>query len=372
MKNYILISVVIPLLSCFASCKVKEAEISLSVSLPTEVPANGGTVTFTIETDGEWNVVSETGVVWYEITPLSGVDDATVSIVVEPNDTPAIRVGRITVTGSEQTKVVELTQAGSVLEVTEPDPVGVAGGTVYVNITANISWTVAENDTEWITIDSYSGEGDGVLTITVEPNTGKPRSADVYISVGNTTFSKRVVVSQNAAGLDEYLGNYEFTATALSYDSDRNEVRKTHTWTDVLKKASGGSLIQFSNMADMKNDEFAPFSACYADFKWNGANLGFFATRYAYPELFGYVNGGFIGCIHYESGPKKGTITIMEEFEITLNSVTGELQFPQEFTDPEDDTVWPASYVIFGWDNTGKMAGYISPYLSELTATKIN
>lgn len=354
------------------SCENNETEIPFSVSTPTEVPADGGNTTLTIETTGEWNIVPEAGVTWYEITPLSGVGDASVSIIVASNDTMEARKSQITVTGT-RTEVIELTQSGSnpILEATGPDPIDAVGGDMSFNITSNVPWTVTNSDATWFALDIDSGDGDAVITITAEPNSGELRRADITITADNATVSKTVTVTQNAVTLEHYLGTYKFTARTLKFE-DGDPIWDTDEWTDVLKEVGGGAYIQFSNMADLRNDSFHPFANSYADFKWTGTGLDYFATRYFYPELFGFIQGGFIGCIRYDSGPKDGTRLTIEDWEATLDLATGELHFPQEFTDPDDGTAWPASYTIAGWDNTGQPAGTVSGYLYDLTATKID
>jgi hypothetical protein len=361
------------------SCNGDEpkAEITLSVNSPTEAPASGGETTFTITTAGEWVITPQTGIDWYTINPVSGSGDAIVTITVEPNE-GGERTSLITVTGG-QTRTVTLTQTGATLDVSTPDQIAAAGGVITFDITTTAAWTIAQPTDTWITLDKLSGKGDDIISVTVEVNNNfEVRKTDITISADNNAeLSKTITISQKAsdkAALEEYLGSYEFSASTLAFDnSTREEIHGTRTWTDVLKKLSGNvNLIQFSNMADMQHDSFASFKVCYADFKWNGSGLSLAANRYAYPELFGYVHGGFIGCIHYESGPKKGKISMMTEFDVTLDKSTGELMFPTEFADPDDGTMWPASYVVFGWDNTGKEAGCVSPYLSNLTAVKIN
>ena len=258
------------------------------------------------------------------------------------------------------------------------DLIPAEGGEFPLTITTTAKWTIESPAEGWITLNKLSGEGNDVITVTADANDTESRECTITISIENEELSKTVTINQegsNRATLEDYLGTYEFTATTISYvkEGDRtNEIRETRTWTDRLRKVSG-DIIQFSNMADMKNDSFAPFRNCYADFKWNGSNLSWLDTKYVYPELFGYINGGFIGCIHYESGPKVGKMHIMEAFEITLDKSTGNLIFPAEFTDPEDNQVYPASYVVFGWDTgSGKPAGIVAPYLTNLTVIKIN
>ncbi len=264
------------------------------------------------------------------------------------------------------------------LDVSFPDIIPFEGGEFSLDITTTVKWTILSPAEEWITLDKLSGEGNDVVTVTVEANDWESRECVITVSTDDAELFRTVTVDQeenNIVTPEDYLGTYEFTATAISYVKEGDvtrEVRETRTWTDVLKRVSGGDIIQFSNVADMKNDSFQPFRACYADFKWNGVDLSWLETKYTYPELFGYIDGGFIGCIRYESGPKEGKNHIMEEFEIRLDKFTGDLIFPDEFTDPEDNQIYPAYYVVFGWDTgSGKPAGIVAPYLTDLTATKI-
>ena len=65
---------------------------------------------------------------------------------------------------------------------------GPAGGTGAINVTAGAGcgWTATSSDS-WITITGFSGSGDGTVTYSVEPYTGKPKKRNGTITVAGQT-----------------------------------------------------------------------------------------------------------------------------------------------------------------------------------------
>jgi hypothetical protein len=65
-----------------------------------------------------------------------------------------------------------------------------AGGTGSITMTssAGCAWTAAPSDS-WITITSGPGSGNGTVTYTVAPYTGKPKKRNGSITVGGRTLT---------------------------------------------------------------------------------------------------------------------------------------------------------------------------------------
>jgi len=78
-----------------------------------------------------------------------------------------------------------------------------AGGTQTVSVTANNTWNVlAESTDSFYTVSPQSGEGNGFITITVQPNTGTAnRSGQVAVicSSRSTSMTKALTINQPCA-----------------------------------------------------------------------------------------------------------------------------------------------------------------------------
>jgi hypothetical protein len=66
---------------------------------------------------------------------------------------------------------------------------GPAGGNGTINVTAGAgcAWTATSNDS-WITVTGFTGSGNGTVTYSVGPYTGKPRKRNGSITVAGQTF----------------------------------------------------------------------------------------------------------------------------------------------------------------------------------------
>ncbi len=81
---------------------------------------------------------------------------------------------------------------------------GVDPGTKTLEITANCKWTVVKNDdADWYTISTMSGEKDGTITITVDAMEDCDyRASSFFITVPNGHVRRTIFVSQNKLDFD--------------------------------------------------------------------------------------------------------------------------------------------------------------------------
>ena len=77
--------------------------------------------------------------------------------------------------------------------------VSAEGGSVTIDVTANIAWT-AESNAEWATISPASGSGNGSVTVTVAANDDVARTAKIAFAAG--TFKSTVTINQAEATVD--------------------------------------------------------------------------------------------------------------------------------------------------------------------------
>jgi hypothetical protein len=155
----------------------------------------------------------------------------------------------------------------------------------------------------------------------------------------------------------------------LEYTEEGTPIEGELTWSDVLVESpeNPGVEAYFSNVADSQS--LSKPMENYIDFTWNGTSMTNTPYQYPYIETRPDLMCSFIGCVLPTEGEYDGYIGYVAEFDVTLNTSTGELIFPAELTHAELGT-WPAVYVIYAFDSTGKGAGYWSPYMSNLQATK--
>ena len=92
--------------------------------------------------------------------------------------------------------------------------IGAGGGTGSVTVTASSTWTVTPPTDPWIHITSgASGNGNGTVTFTVDPNTGPPRSTTLSIGGQATTIFQNGTPTGVTAGCN-YLIQSSTTQTA--------------------------------------------------------------------------------------------------------------------------------------------------------------
>lgn len=77
---------------------------------------------------------------------------------------------------------------------------GAKGGSLKVTVVSNMSWTVSAGDAaEWLKPWELSGNGNGVVTINVEPNEGDERWGVISISTGKLT--ETISITQSAPAI---------------------------------------------------------------------------------------------------------------------------------------------------------------------------
>ncbi len=163
--------------------------------------ATGGPLSFTIQTNVDWEVRSSEG--WLSFNRDSGNPDPegrilTIIATAEPS-TVLERTATVTVTAGDEEESFEVTQKGK-FELSEiSNPFSGNGGTQTLKIRTDLPWEISV-DKDWLSFDQESGTGDGStieIKATAQPNDGMVRKAMVKVTAGGV--EKTFEVTQNGA-----------------------------------------------------------------------------------------------------------------------------------------------------------------------------
>ncbi len=173
-----------------------EPQLSASPLVLNVTPPAGST-TFNITSNLDWTITESLS--WVQVTPMSGSNNATITVNYTRNSSLAARSGIITISAPDVPDVVvTINQAGATLSVTPSSQnVTAAAGATTFNVTSNTLWTASES-TSWFTISPAGATGNGTITVTYDQNTSvSPRSGQITVS---STGLPNVVVTVNQAG----------------------------------------------------------------------------------------------------------------------------------------------------------------------------
>ena len=164
--------------------------------------ATGGS--FTVTSSRDWTAVSDSE--WLTISPASGSASASAATVTfnAPENTSAERTAKITITAGEDTKVITVTQAQFIAELSIERygswNILTADGNdfQFVTIKSNTSWTLS-CDKDWLTLGATSGSataGETVMLTAAENTTTSERTATLYLRDNSNTVEKTFTVTQ--------------------------------------------------------------------------------------------------------------------------------------------------------------------------------
>ena len=158
---------------------------------------------FTVTSSRDWTAVSDSE--WLTISPASGsasVSAATVTFNA-PENTSAERTAKITITAGEDTKVITVTQAQFIAELSIErygswNILPADGDFQFVTIKSNTSWTLS-CDQDWLTLGATSGSataGETVMLTAAENTTTSERTATLYLRDNSNTVEETFTVTQ--------------------------------------------------------------------------------------------------------------------------------------------------------------------------------
>lgn len=208
--------------------------------------ATGGS--FTVTSSRDWTAVSDSE--WLTISPASGsasVSAATVTFNA-PENTSAERTAKITITAGEDTKVITVTQAQFIAELSIErygswnilPADGEESDFQFVTIKSNTSWTLS-CDQDWLTLGATSGSataGETVKLTAAENTTTSERTATLYLRDNANTVEKTFTVTQEAG---KKMSGYKVVASVLPEDLETGKYYVIANYGDPTRYWTVGS-----------------------------------------------------------------------------------------------------------------------------------
>ena len=212
--------------------------------------------TFSITSSVSWVVTSNQS--WLTVTPVTGINNGVLTVVVTANTGTVSRSGTITVSsamaGSNITvsNTIQVTQAAqapipvSYLNVSRTNIIlsSFNACTDTFAITFNVSWTItiannaagSSNTSSWLTVTPVLGSNNAVINLSATANTSSTEEvATVVVSSG--TLSKTITVTQPAAPQPApYLNVSRTNITLSSYNActDTFAIISNVNWTITI------------------------------------------------------------------------------------------------------------------------------------------
>ena len=154
---------------------------------------------------------------WITASPTSGANNGSFTVSATANTGTAARTGTVTVTGGGLTRTIAVTQAAPTANNLTLSQTALsfasAASSSAVNVTANVSWTVTDNQT-WLSASPTSGSNNGSFTVSATANTGTTsRTGTVTVTGGGLT--RTVSVTQAGQSTTNTL-NVSATSLALA------------------------------------------------------------------------------------------------------------------------------------------------------------
>ncbi|MDR1980855.1 MAG: hypothetical protein LBQ39_04435, partial [Tannerellaceae bacterium] len=210
---------------------IVEYGTSLTVNPSTlDFPADGGSQEISVTSNTSWTASSSE--LWATVSPASGSNDDEVSVTVTTNTGSSERTATITITGGGITRTVDVTQAAAetpppaatldVSTYTQNFPAD--GGSLYLFVTSNTSWTVSSSES-WATVYPASGSNDETVRVTATANDGGERTATITITGGGITCTVDVTQAEKeepkvVVTPSEPAGNQGTIDVSLSFPED--------------------------------------------------------------------------------------------------------------------------------------------------------
>ncbi|MEZ4951715.1 MAG: BACON domain-containing carbohydrate-binding protein, partial [Saprospiraceae bacterium] len=233
---------------------------TLVINLPNG-PA--GTTTFSIDANVDWDLMENAS--WFSLDPITGTGDATITLSYDENTSIDPRSDVIDVIGSNGVPQLQITvnQDASARRL-EADPivfnVPPSAGSVEVNISSNINWSVSTTSL-WLSLDpATSGSMDGILTINYAENTGlDPRTdrvrlygigvPDIYIEINQDANAPFLVADPDMLTLSSAMGSTPFNISSNVDFSITDNV----AWLTTDRFSGSGNVTVNANYSDNPN-----------------------------------------------------------------------------------------------------------------------
>ena len=151
---------------------------------------------FNIESNTSWTVSNE--VEWLTVSPNKGLNDETLIVKYSENKNINQRVGTLTITGGDLTKIVTIDQEAKKFLTITPNVTTLPSGSGMFNliIESNTDWEL-KDDLEWLHLSKYSGSNSDTIMINYE-NNKEITMRSGYLSIYYKDDSAKVSIKQNA------------------------------------------------------------------------------------------------------------------------------------------------------------------------------
>ena len=178
-----------------------------------------------------WTVTDDQ--TWITATPVSGANNGSFTVSATANTGTASRTGTVTVAGGGLTRTVSVTQAAPTANNLTLSQTSLsfasAAASSAVNVTANVSWTVTDDQT-WLSASPTSGSNNGSFTVSATANTGTTsRTGTVTVTGGGLT--RTVAVTQAGTTASTLTVSATSLALASAASTGTFSITSNVSWT---------------------------------------------------------------------------------------------------------------------------------------------
>jgi hypothetical protein len=178
-----------------------------------------------------WTVTDDQ--TWITATPVSGANNGSFTVSATANTGTTSRTGTVTVTGGGLMRTVSVTQAAPTANNLTLSQTSLsfasAAASSAVNVTANVSWTVTDDQT-WLSASPTSGSNNGSFTVSATANTGTTsRTGTVTVTGGGLT--RTVAVTQAGTTASTLTVSATSLALASSASTGTFSITSNVSWT---------------------------------------------------------------------------------------------------------------------------------------------
>lgn len=224
-----------------AQVSVGNPQLAISPAFQTVSSYSAG-LEYEITSNAAWTLSSNQS--WISFDPVTGEGDAVLTVIVAENNTNNSRSALITAQGAGLFATASLVQAPAEILSISPSSrnvSSVAGNTSF-NITSNRDWNV-ETSADWITVNTPTGEGEGIVSLSYAANTSfEARTAQVIVSGEQMTteFTLNQFAALTVSPLVRNVGANQGTTIFLVYSSVSWSAQVESDWLS-LSTTSGSS-----------------------------------------------------------------------------------------------------------------------------------
>jgi len=185
-----------------SGCKIEPAEINLSSS-NIVIPNTSGSDRISFTCNGKWTVTATKA--WLTIEPSFGKGDGEIVIKYDDNSLVEERSGEIILSSGALSKTVTIIQSKSSLDF---DKYSLSfprdSSTLRFYILSNTTWQVTvPPEINWISVSPASGNLNMHIDVTVDPNPGFLREADIVVKYAQIEKKLKIIQQRGINGPPE-------------------------------------------------------------------------------------------------------------------------------------------------------------------------